>query len=193
MSSDRNLDAGTAIALTQPHVSHFPLVHMEFDSGHVRIAGLDFNVEYPTDSGIFWTAARGLGTMEVITETSESVEGLKFTLAGVPTSAIAEAQQEKYQGRGCTVLWAFMDGGTMHVDPVAWQGRLDIPTIERGQGTCTISITAEHSMADWRRKRELLFNSASQRRIDPADTFFDGIENSKRIEKVVFSKAARTI
>lgn len=193
MSSDRNLDVGTAAAIKQPHVPCFPLVQMDFDSATVRVAGLDFNVEYPVGSGNLWLAVRGLGSMEAITETSESVEGIKFTLAGVPTSAIAEAQQEKYQGRKCTVLWAFLDGSTMHVDPVAWQGRLDIPTIERGQSTCTISVTAEHSMADWRRKRELLFNSASQRRIDPADTFFDGIENSKRIEKVVFSKAARTI
>lgn len=191
--SDRNLDAGTAAALVQPHVTHFPLVRMDFDSGTVRMAGTDFDVEYPAGSGTIWTAARGFGSIEPITETSESVEGLKFTLSGIPTSAIAEAQQEKYQRRPCTVLWCFLSGGTLYVDQAVWKGRLDVPTIDRGRDTCTISVTAEHSMADWQRKRELLFNSASQKRINPADTFFDGIENSKRIEKVVFSKAARTI
>jgi len=193
MSSDRSLDSGTALALVQPHVQWFPLVKMEFDTGDVRIAGTDFPVEYPAGSGTIWTASRGLGRIEPITETGDSVEGLKFTLAGIPNSLIIEAQQEKYQGRKCTVMLAFLTAGVVLVDQTVWQGRLDVRSISVGRETSTISVTAEHCMVDWKRKRELLFNSASQKLIDPTDTFWDGIENSKRVEKVVFSKAARTI
>jgi len=191
--SDRGLDAGFISALSENHVNWFPMVKMEFDSGTVRVAGVDFDVEYPVGSGDIWTHVRGFASMEPITETGDSVEGLKFVLAGVPNALIVEAQQEKYQGRPCTVLFVCIEDGVLHVDPEVWRGRLDAPTIDRAVGSCTITVTAEHSMADWRRKRELLFNSASQKLINPADTFFDGIENSKRIDKIVFSKAARTV
>ena len=190
----RNLSAGTQAALAQPHVPCFPLIQMDFDAadgGTVRVCGLDFDVEYPQGSGIMYMAVGGLGAMEQIAETSESVEGLKLTLSGVPLAKIAEAQQAKYQGRKCTVTMCFLNGSTLHADPATWAGRLDVPVIERGKGTCTITVTAEHSMADWKRKYEQLYNSASQKKIDPTDTFFDGIENSKRVEKVVFSKEMR--
>lgn len=193
MSSDRSLDTDVALALVQPHVQWFPMVKMEFDTGDVRIAGTDFPVTYPAGSGITWVASRGLGRIETITETGDSVEGLRFTLAGIPNSVLIEAQQEKYQGRKCTVLMGFITDGVIHVDQTVWQGRLDVRSISVGKETSTITVTAEHCMVDWKRRRELLYNSASQKLIDPTDTFWDGIENSKRIEKVVFSKAARTL
>jgi hypothetical protein len=189
--SDRQLPAAVAVALQAPHVVWFPLVQLDFDSGTVRISGTDMPVEYPAGSGQIWTAARGMGSLEVITETPTSVEGLRFTLAGIPNSAIAEAQQEKVQGRPCTLHMAFIDADGIQVDMAAWKGRMDVMTIKRGKAESTITVTAEHSMADWKRKRELLYNSVSQKRINPADTFFDGIEKSKGTEKVVFSKAAR--
>lgn len=190
--SDRSLDAGTSAAVVQPHVTHFPLIQMDFDSGVSRISGADFDVEWPIGSGIFFRTVRGLGSMEAITETNESVEGIKFSLAGVPVERVIEAQQEKYQGRPCTVLWAFIDDAGIHVDPAVWKGRLDIPIIDPGKDTCVLSVTAEHTMVDWQRPRPLLFNSVSQKRYHPTDTVFDGIELSRQTEKIIFSKAART-
>ena len=192
----RNLTAGAQAAIAQPHVACFPLIQMDFDAadgGTVRVCGLDFDVEYPQGSDTMYMAIGGLGSMEQINETSESVEGLKLTLSGVPIAKVAEAQQIKYQGRKCTVVMCFLDNGTLYADPATWVGRLDVPVIERGKGTCTITVTAEHSMADWKRKYEQVYNSASQKKINPLDTFFDGIENSKRVEKIVFSKQGRMI
>ena len=182
------LPAGVAAAVDNDHVPLFPLVRMEFDAGDggtLYIAGYPTNVTY---DGNIYLSSRGLASVEPIVETSDEVTGLKFTLAGVPEAVLAEALLIKYQGRRCTVLLAFMNGETMNVDPQAWQGRLDVPEITRAQGTRTITITAEHRMADWKRPRKLLFNDADQRRIDSTDTFFVGIEATEEREINLFSR-----
>lgn len=175
-------------AVQNGHVPWFPLIKMEFDvadGGTLYVAGTDFPVTY---DGQTWIATRGLVSMEPIVETSEEVTGVKFTLAGVTDALIAEALLVKYQGRPCTILWACLDGATLRVDPQAWQGRLDVPEIKRGRTSKTISVTAEHRMADWARSRGLMFNDADQRRIDPTDTFFVGCEQMTEKEIVLFSR-----
>lgn len=183
-----DLPPGVASTVDNDHVPLFPLVRMEFDvadGGTLYIAGYPKDVTY---DGNIYISSRGLASIEPLVETSDEVTGLKFTLAGVPQVILAEALLLKYQGRLCTVLLAFLDGETMHVDPQAWQGRLDVPEITRAQGTRTITITAEHRMVDWRRPRKLLFNDADQRRIDPTDTFFVGIEAMEEREINLFSR-----
>lgn len=182
------LPPGVATTVDNEHVPLFPLVSMEFDAedgGTLYIAGYPRDVPY---DGNVYLSSRGLATIEPIIETSDEVTGLKFTLAGVPEAVLAEALIVKYQGRRCTILLAFLDGETMHVDPQAWQGRLDVPEITRAQGTRTITLTAEHRMVDWKRPRKLLFNDADQRRIDPTDTFFVGIESMEEREINLFSR-----
>ncbi len=187
--SARGLTTGLVDAIEADHVNFFPLLKIEFDSGPIYMAGTDFNIEY---DGQIWLAARGIGTIEKTTETPDQVEGLKFTLSGVTDEALAEAQQENYQGRRVTLLWCFVDEtGTLHVDPLAWQGRLDQPTIALGKTTATITVTAENRMADWQRPRELMFNDADQKRIDPTDNFYRDIESMENAEFVIFSKESQ--
>lgn len=240
MISRPSLPATAADIARQPHVGWFPLIEMVFDSGVVRIAGAAFDVEY---NGSTWVSGRGLVSMSPIGESADEIMGLQFTVSGVPTAALAEAQQEKYQGRPCTVLMAFLasedaaaptldvsfvapatngaptlatdltgqqyrlgsaepgaywlgawtDPQVLHVDPLAWQGFLDMPTINRAQGTCTVSVTAEHRLADWNRPRKFLFNHADQQRIDPGDNFYLGIEAMAERTIVVFSKEVMAV
>jgi hypothetical protein len=182
------LPAGVASTVDNAHVPLFPLVRMEFDAadgGTLYIAGYPKDVTY---DGNVYLSSRGLASVEPLVETSDEVTGLKFTLSGVPQIILTEALLIKYQGRLCTVLLAFLDGETMHVDPEAWQGRLDVPEIARTKDSRTITITAEHRMIDWRRPRRLLFNDADQRRIDPTDTFFVGIESMEERTINLFSR-----
>ncbi len=186
--SARGLTADVITAVQNEHVHYFPLLKLEFDSETIYLAGTDYNVAY---DGQTWLAAQHIGTIEKTVETADQIEGLKFTLSGVPEEAIASAQQEKYQGRAVTVLWCFLDGATVTVDPTAWQGRLDQPTITLGRTTATITVTAENRMADWQRPRKLMFNHADQQRIDPTDNFFLGLEAMENAEIVVFSKESQ--
>lgn len=180
--------AGVLSTVLNPHVPFFPLVQMDFDvadGGTQRLAGTDFNIDY---GGFTWTATRGWASMEPLTETADTVAGIKFTLSGVPTAALTESLTVQYQSRAVTVLWACLDGGTLYVDPLAWKGRMDVPEIVRDRATRSISITAEHPMADWGRPHVFLFNHADQQRIDAGDNFFLGIEAMNEKEIVVFSK-----
>ncbi len=184
-----DLSPDVVTAVGQSHVDRFPLIHCAFDAedgGDIYIAGTDFDIVY---DGHTYLASRGLVSIEAITETTDEITGLKFTLAAVTNALVAEALLVKYQGRPCTVLLAFRDAdGAMQVDELAWQGRLDVPEITRGATTRTITVTAEHRMADWGRARRLLFNDADQRRIDPTDTFLLGCEQMKEKTIVLFSK-----
>ena len=92
--------------LARDHVEFFPLVKLEFDSGTLYLSGCDFNVDY---AGQIWTSLRGLGSIDVITESPDEIPGINLTLSGVPNEAIVHAQTEKYRGRRVTVLWAFFD------------------------------------------------------------------------------------
>lgn len=186
--SARGLTPELVATLDLPHVPDFAMLKMEFDSQTLYLVSLDHDVDY---DGQVWTRARGIGSIEPVTETADSIEGLRFTLSGVGDEAIAEAQQEKYQGRAVTVLWGFLNGPNLYVDPNAWQGKLDVPVIEFGATTATISVTAEHRMADWQRPRKILFNHADQQQIDPTDTFFLGIETMENAELVIFSKESQ--
>lgn len=190
MTSARNLTSDVILASQQSHVPYFPLLKLEFDSGTSYLAGLDYNVDF---DGQTWLGASRVGSMEKTVETGDSVEGLRFTLSGVTDEAIAESQQEEYQGRAVTVLWAFLMGETLCVDANAWQGRLDQPTITFGPTSASISITAENRMADWQRPRKLMFNHADQLRIDPNDAFFLGSEAMENAQIVIFSKESQMV
>jgi len=184
-----DLPTDVQTAVVQSHVERFPLIACDFDvadGGSIYISGLDKDVTY---GGNTYLASRGLVSMEPIVETPDEVAGIKFTLAAVTDALVAEALLVQYQGRPCTVLWGFIENGMLAVDEVAWQGRLDVPEITRGAKTRTITVTAEHRMADWSRPRVLLFNDADQRRIDPTDAFFVGVEAMKEKTINLFSKA----
>lgn len=184
-----DLPAGVSSAVALAHVERFPLIKAEFDvadGGTVYICGLDSNVTY---EGNVYLASRGLISMESIVETGDEVAGIRFTLSGVTAALRAEALLVAYQGRPCTVMWAFLENGVLVVDELTWQGRLDVPSINFTKGSCTITVTAEHRMADWARPRQLLFNDADQRRIDATDEFFVGVEAMKEKTINLFSKA----
>jgi len=168
-----NVPVGVETAVDKSHVSAFPLVKMEFDSQTLYLSGADFEVAY---DGQTWLPAYGLGQIDPIGESATAIEGLSFTISGVPSASISLALSEKYQGRKVTVKWAFVDDGVLHVDPYAWVGLLDFPAITRDGSSCTITVTAENRMIDWQRPRGLLFNHNDQQRISAGDTFFLGIE-----------------
>jgi hypothetical protein len=178
-----NLPVELGPVLERDHVEFFMLVKLEFDFGDVFISGADFDVTY---DGEVWTSLRGLGTVDPVVESGDEIPGLSLTLSGVPFEAIVEAQTEPYRGRKVTLKWAFFDGDILRVDQAAWQGFMDVPIITREKESCTIQISAENRMIDWRRPRGLLFNHADQQRVAVGDNFFLGIESMVEREVVLF-------
>lgn len=167
----RGLSGAVAAALDAPHVSWFVLVEMVLDSGTLRLAGTPFPVDW---NGYTWLATWGLGAVEATTETDTEIRGLRFTLSGVPASAIATVLTEPVQGRAVTLRLAVLDANNVvQVDVNAWQGTLDTLTLDDGRPLATVSVTAEHRLARWAVPKLVRFSVEDQRRINPADKFFE--------------------
>jgi len=165
-----NLTTECKAALAQAHVTTFLLLELGFDSGTQRLAALPFDVVV---EGQTYTAAQGIGTIEAVKETGGIAAGLAFTLSAVPSSAIAGVLTEPLQGRTVTLKLVVVDGETLRVDPVVWQGTLDVPTITDGGQTAQIRITAEHAMLRWQNPTGQTYTPTDQAMRDPADKFFE--------------------
>lgn len=166
----RGLPVGLQIELDKQLVRAFPLIDMDLQSGHLRIAGLTYNVTYNSQT---WYSTHGLGSMEEIVESESDAARCTFTLSGVPTAMIALVLTENVRGRPVTILNAVIDDNyDLIVDENVWQGDLDVMQIVRGKGTGVVSVTAVDRLASWRRPKPVEMSHARQQLVDPTDTFF---------------------
>lgn len=165
-----SLPGGMAALLADAHVTWFVLLQLDLDSGTQYLTSTPFDVDY---GGHTYVAAQGIGTVEPITETAGEVQGMTYTLSGVPSSAIAGVLTEPLQGRTATLRLAVLSGTTVTVDPVVWQGALDVPTIEDDGATCTIRVTAEHALLGWQQPSGRLFSNEQQQADYSGDKFFE--------------------
>lgn len=189
MTTRALLPAAFASVVQGEHVTWFWLAELQLASGTLRLAGLDFDVEW---DGHTWTGARGLGQIAPIEETPNAITGLQLTLAGVTEAHIAGLLGENIQGRTVIIRIAVLDAATepptLAVDPNVWQGLLDVQRFN--ESAATITATAEHRLVEWDRPRLLRFSDEDHRRLWPNDRFFKLAAAMAEREIVVFSKEA---
>ena len=79
------------------------------------------------------------------------------------------------QGRTASVyLAAFNASNVLIADPfLIFQGLTDVPTMEDGGETATVSITVESLEVDWARNRIRRYTPEDQKLIDPTDRGFE--------------------
>jgi hypothetical protein len=177
--SARNTGADFKAAAARPHVTYFLLVELGLTSGTIRLASTPHDVEY---GGHVYTAAQGIGTIEPVSETSTTLEGLRFTLAGATSASLASFFTEPIQGRPVVLrLGIVREDGTVVYDPNIWSGALDVPQLVDGAQP-VITVTAEHEMLAWQQPSGALFSHQEQQLIDPTDLFFEfAAEISERV------------
>lgn len=169
----RTVTGAVATAIAQPNVGLVLFVEMLFDSGAVRVcsAGYDFTWNAQT-----WVGVGQLGAVEEVKEgEGGEVTGLAFTLSGVPSSHIAIALGENYQGRVVNVYVGFLNlpAHSIIADPVLeWSGRLDQMTVADEGDTASIRVTAENELYDFGRPAPLYWTDEDQRKLFPGDTGF---------------------
>lgn len=166
----RNLNATFAAAMQAAHVDGFVLVEMYLDSGTLYVSGLPFPFDW---AGNTYLPVMGLGTVRELVETDSEVQGLQFTMSGVPESAISLVAAEEVQGRKVTVRQAIIEAGTVYMDDSVWEGTLDVMTLEDSGPTATVTVSAEHALASWAEPRQLLYSHEDQQLISPGDKFFE--------------------
>ena len=189
MPTRRSLPLAFAEAVQREHIIWFWLAELQLLSGTVRLAGLDFDVEWDDET---WIGARGLGSIAPIEETPNVVTGLQLTLAGVTEAHIATVLAEPVQGRPVIIRLAVLDTTTeppgLAVDPNVWQGLLDVQRFN--EGAATVAVNAENRLVEWDRPRLLRYSDADHRRLWPSDGFFRLAAAMAERDIVIFSKEA---
>lgn len=130
-------------------------------------------------NGHIWVGLGDLGTISAIEESSEiKATNVTFTLSGIPHDLIQHALGQVRQGNPVQ-LWfgALGDNNNVLADPLQiFAGRMDVPMIDEGAQTGTISITVENRLIDLNRSRERRYTDQDQQIDHPGDLGFQYVQ-----------------
>lgn len=169
----RSLTAGTLAQLSQGKVAVALFVEVDFaDATSYLWSGL---------GPIAWNAHTWLGVgkfgkvSDVTERTGVQADGITLTLSGVPQDMLDEALLQCRQGRPVKVWFGFLDAaGAVIADPYqTFAGRMDVPIIDEGAETATVSITVENRLIDLQRSRERRYTDDDQKIDYPTDRGFE--------------------
>ena len=168
----RDLTAGVITQLQAASVEVGILFEGEFASGWVRLWS---GVGTLSWDGKSWSGVGTLLGISGIDETNEiRASGLTVSLSGVPSDLLSAALGDARSGKTGRVYLAFFSGGSIVADPILqFEGRLDVPAIEDGPDTATISISYESELIDLERARERRYTPEDQAIDFPGDLGFD--------------------
>jgi len=154
----------------------------EFTTGTLRlwtgVGPLDWN-------GHTWTGAGHMLALTTIQETTDvRATGLTATLSGLPVSLLSAVLLNARRGYAGTVWLGLFDAaGALIADPaVAFKGRLDVPSIDADESTCTISVSYESRLIDLERARDRRYTNEDQAIDYPLDLGFEyvpSIQNAR--------------
>jgi len=114
-----------------------------------------------------------------------SATGITYSLKGVDPDMLAVALGEIRQGLSAKLWFAVLnqDDGTFEGEPLlVFSGLTDIPTIDDGGDTITISLSAENKLIDLERPRVRRFTPADQKSAHPGDKGFDFVAGLQDLE-----------
>jgi hypothetical protein len=151
-------------------------LQMQFTDGPIHVwSGLGTL----TWNGIQWTGLGEMGTISSVEESSEiKATNVTFTLSGIPHDLIVHALGQVRQGNP-VLLWfgALGNNGNVLADPLQlFAGRMDVPSIDEGAQTSTISISVENRLIDLNRSRERRFTDQDQQIDHPGDLGFQLVQ-----------------
>ena len=163
----RNITANVQTIVDSAEVQPFLLFEGEFASGYVRAWSGYGNLSWNSQT---WTGTGTLLNISNVQETSDgSAQGITATLSGIPSSLISLALGDVRQGASGKVWLGFLDNGVVDDPILLFEGRLDIPSIEEGGETATISITYESRLIDLARSREIRYTDEEQQSLYAGD------------------------
>lgn len=125
-----------------------------------------------TYAGTGYLGIGTLGTISPVEETTDlAARGITMQLSGVPTTMIAVALSENYQGKACSVMFGALDSsGALVSTPITiFSGRMDVMSINDDGQNATIGMTAENKLVDFRRPREVRYTDEEQKNLYSGD------------------------
>jgi hypothetical protein len=148
-----------------------------------------------THGGVVFYGTSTLLAVSEIEETAQiSARGASLTLSGVPSSVVALALSEPYQGRTAKIYFGLYNNTTSTVGTTFVQqdnatkvyfeslvevfvGYMDQMKIEESGETTTIQLLIENKLIDLERPRNSRFTSEFQKATYPTDKGFDFVES----------------
>ena len=148
-----------------------------------------------THGGVVYYGTSTLLAVSEIEETAQiSARGATLTLSGVPSSVVALALSEPYQGRTAKIYFGLYNNTTSSVGTTfvtqdnatkvyfeslveVFVGYMDQMKIEESGETTTIQLLIENKLIDLERPRNSRFTSEFQKATYPTDKGFDFVES----------------
>jgi hypothetical protein len=144
-------------------------LQMQFTDGAAYMWSGIGNLQW---NGQTWLGLGQLGTISAIEESSEiKATNVTFTLAGISQEDIRHALVQVRQGSPVKLWFGCLgDNNNVLADPLQiFAGRMDVPTIDEGTQTATISIAVENRLIDLNRSRERRYTDQDQQIDHPGD------------------------
>lgn len=136
----RDVTISVLNALDDAVVYPFFAIDIDFSSGPLYVwSGYgDLTIGAKTYLG-----AGQLMTLSSVEETTEmEAKGATVTMSGIPSSFLALALTEAYQGRECRIYFGMTSAPSDYVE--VFSGELDQMNISEEANTCTIAVTVEN-------------------------------------------------
>ncbi len=171
MSRDLTSDIITEVTATQ--LNPIMLFEFLFDSSTVRFwTGLG---DIVFGGNTYAGAGQIVGISDYEEQQNLEARGVTFTASGIPSSILAVALAEPYQGRVCRAYFgALTEAGALIADPyLMFSGFMDVMEIVENGETSTINISAENKMITLTRSKERRYTPEDQRQRYPGDLGMD--------------------
>lgn len=164
-------DATTAFvtALQQPIIRPALFVQAQFATATLYLWTGRGSVTW---NGQTWLGIGTLGSVSTIEEGSTiEARGVILTLSGIDSSALSNVLNEVQQGLPVTVYLALFDATpALIANPViAFQGRMDQPTLDVDGASATIQINCESRLMDMNVPAMRRYTNEDQQRDAPND------------------------
>ena len=184
----RDLTASVETEIGKAELSPILLAELDFSSGFVRVWNGYGTISH---NGSTYTGAGTLVAIAPITESTElKAVSYSMSLTGIPSTLLATALGESYQGRAAKVWLGFMNTtGSLIADPVlALSAHMDTMEINEGAESSTITLTVETTLANLR-ARESRYTDQEQQRRYAGDTGLSRV--AKLVDKAIFWGSGR--
>jgi len=183
----RSLGTDFNNSLSAASLKPFFAVHFAFDGGDLRLwTGLDTL----TFGGEDYDGGGNMLSISDIDETSEiRATNVSVGLSGLPSSIVAAALTENYQGRPMTLYFGTLDAnGAINNDPyVVFKGQMDQMSIQESGETATVVIDCESRLVDLEMARVRRYTSEDQKIDYPNDKGLEFIADLQN-KQVVWGK-----
>ena len=179
----RDLTASVITELSKSEIQPILMAELDFSSGYVRLWNGYGDLTW--SQGTFTGGGSLVGVAPMPETSAVKSAGYAVSLSGIPSSLLATALGESYQGRSAKIWIGFLTtSGALIADPVLMvSARMDTMHIDEGAETSTITISIENHLTD-PRPRVSRYTDQEQQRRYPGDTGLSRI--AKIVDKTLF-------